>query len=75
MRLPALILAATILASCTVPVIVYIDIPERPSLPVINQTEFECLTDDTYVLLVERDVLQKTYIDQVLAIVEAYNEN
>lgn len=64
-----------ILNSCTVsPTVVPIHVPLRPPLPRITAGELECLSPAVYIRMLDRDVLQKTYIDRVLKIIQAHND-
>lgn len=69
-----LTVVAITLSSCVqVPIVVPLSVPSRPVLPSILSGELECLSPPVYRRLLDRDVLQKTYIDRILQIIEAHN--
>ena len=47
---------------------------ERPVLPALRAHELQCLSDDTYLRLVDRDLLMREAYEQCEAIVESLVE-
>ncbi|WP_026279093.1 hypothetical protein [Thioalkalivibrio sp. ARh3] len=75
-----LALAAAIISSsgCATTEYVYVaeplPLPDRPALPRIAASDLECLTDEAYERLVERDALQDTHIERLKAIIESTHQ-
>jgi len=49
-------------------------IPSAPVYPTINAVDLQCLTDEAYTKLVERDSLRKAYIDELISIIKSTHE-
>lgn len=61
------------LAACTSPALEYQPlpaylIPPPPTLPTIPSSELRCLSDDAYILLVQRDRILRQYGDELRAL-------
>lgn len=67
-------LIALVLAGCA-PKVVYqqtpIYAPERPALPRIAGETLQCLSDETYTAIIERDRELKLYSETLEALIEA----
>lgn len=48
---------------------VALTLPARPVLPAIKSADLQCLSDDTYMRLVQRDRLQRGHIEVLEAII------
>lgn len=46
-----------------------LDLPDRPILPTVKSTELQCLSDDVYTRLVQRDRLQHGHIEVLEAVI------
>lgn len=68
-----LVTGAILSSGCTTTETVYVSnflpLPDRPPLPSIPSGELQCLTDDAYAALVERDVIQGEHIKRLEAII------
>lgn len=71
MRLIMLTSLAIILSSCGGFIQPRLPLPDRPALPKIDKTKLRCLDNQSYKKLVKRDVLQKTHIDRLRAIIKS----
>lgn len=52
------------------PYAIDLPIPPEPVLPVINESELECISDNTYKQLVIRDIVRKYYAKTLRAMLE-----
>lgn len=71
------LLLALALSACTQKVVyqqVPIYAPPRPVLPLIMRDKLQCLSDETYTAIVERDRALKTYSESLEALIEATHE-
>lgn len=67
--------AAIFLSSCAHnPTCTPIPLPPRPDLPTLSPEQDAAIPQDSYEVLVTRDVLQKTHIDRLRGIVGVHNE-
>lgn len=48
---------------------VALTLPERPVLPTVKSAELQCLSDDAYTRLVQRDRLLRGHIDVLEAVI------
>lgn len=73
MRALALGTALILSAGCGTTKTVYVQeplpLPDRPNVPTIKGEELECLSDEAYAKLVERDALQFAHIKRLEAII------
>jgi len=72
-RTISIIAAVILLAGCCDPqyIVRPLNLPPRPNLPTIKESELQCLTSDTYKKLVERDRLRKNYAETCEAVVNS----
>lgn len=68
----ALCVAVSLIMGCAATqeyVPVALTLPDKPTLPVIKSEELQCLSDDAYTRLVQRDRIQRGHINVLEAII------
>jgi len=72
MRLILTFLAVATLTACT-PSVVYrpvqLPLPPEPDYPTVQAAEVECLADDTWARIVERDLARKQYAERLRQVI------
>ena len=73
-----LVLVAVTTSCATKTEYVYISpdlpLPDRPALPRIMPDALQCLSDDAYALLVERDAIQGAHIERLEAVIRSVQD-
>jgi len=77
--LPAMILIMMALTGCPAPLPAQViqeplTRPTRPVLPAIKSADLQCLSDDTYLRLAQRNRLQRHYAEQLELIIDSTRE-
>jgi hypothetical protein len=69
-------LLALILSACASTRFVCPDVPDipRPGLPSIEASEVQCLTDETWNKLVQRERARREYAEELEAVLDAIGE-
>lgn len=72
------IIIAAALAGCAAPEVRYqtvpLPLPPRPELPRIYGEELQCLSEDAYRRIVERDRMRRAYAEQLEAVILSTHE-
>jgi hypothetical protein len=70
-------LICLLLAGCT-PQVIYLypelPLPEMPSFPKIAGADMDCLSEEAFMSLVERDVIKTVYAERLYKVIEAHNQ-
>lgn len=70
-----MVLAAGVLAGCATPRVEYVTaplpMPPRPELPAIPGEALQCLAEEDYRAVVQRDRLRREYAEQLEAVIES----
>lgn len=70
-----LILCSLFLTGCVyIKVPVVLPLPQKPNVPLIQEEQLSCLTDEAYEALAERDILVAGYAKELEAVIKANNE-
>lgn len=74
-RIASVLLLLALAGCATTPVVTIpaLPVPAAPALPSIPADALACITDDTYVALVQRDATLQAYAARLRAIIEAHN--
>lgn len=73
LKILSMIILSTAISSCScfTPTTPHLTIPDRPNLPRISASEFECLNEPTFKKFVEREEILKGHIYRLEAIIRA----